>query len=83
MKRPPFNETITLILTAIDDGIITEEKYADISWLCKNIRTPNKYYNAITMDLQRLQGILHGILSDNIITKEELEGLKDWMNDHI
>jgi hypothetical protein len=82
VKRPPFNEAITLILNATDDGIITEEEYADISWLCKNIRTPNKYYNAITADLQRLFGIIHGIISDNVITKEELIGLKEWINDH-
>jgi hypothetical protein len=82
VKRPPFNEAITLILNAADDGIITKEEYADISWLCENICTPNKYYNAITADLQRLFGIIQGIISDNVITKEELVGLQDWMNDH-
>jgi NAD-dependent DNA ligase len=82
VKRPPFNEAISLILSATDDGIITEEEHADISWLCNNIITPNKYYNAITADIQRLFGIIHGIISDNVITKEELIGLKEWINDH-
>jgi hypothetical protein len=82
VKRPPFNEVISLILTAADDGIITEEEYRDISWVCNNICTPNKYFDAVTSDIQRLQGILHGILADGVITADELTGLLDWINKH-
>jgi hypothetical protein len=81
IRRPPFNETIHLIRSITEDNIVTREEYEDLTWACNNIITPNKYYNAITADLQRLHGILHGILADNIITKKELEGLKDWIED--
>jgi hypothetical protein len=82
INRPPFSDTINLINFILEDNIVTKEEYDDLVWVCNNIITPNKYYDAITSDLQRLQGILHGILSDNIITKDELEGLKDWIEDH-
>jgi NAD-dependent DNA ligase len=82
VKRPPFNEVISLILQITDDGIITDEEYADLSWVCKNIYSPNKYFNAVTSDIQRLQGILHGILADGVITADELTGLLDWINEH-
>jgi hypothetical protein len=81
INKPPFSEVINLINFVLEDNIFTKEEYDDLVWVCNNIVTPNKYYDAITADLQRLQGILHGILSDNIITKEELEGLKDWIED--
>jgi hypothetical protein len=82
INRPPFSEVINLINFVLEDNILTKEEYDDLVWACNNIITPNKYYDAITADLQRLQGILHGILSDNIITKDELYGLKDWIEDH-
>lgn len=81
-NKPPFSEVINFIHTILEDDIVTDEEYKDLVWVCNNITTPNKYYDAITSDLQRLQGILHGILADGIITKEELEGLKNWINDN-
>jgi NAD-dependent DNA ligase len=81
INRSPFSEVINLINFVLEDNVVTKEEYDDLVWVCNNIITPNKYYDAITADMQRLQGILHGILSDNIITKEEMEGLKDWIED--
>jgi hypothetical protein len=82
IKRPPFNEVISLILNITEDNIITKEEYDDLNWVCNNINTENKYYDTITSDLQRLQGIIHGVISDNIITVEELRGMQNWINDH-
>ncbi|MDR2923454.1 MAG: BRCT domain-containing protein [Treponema sp.] len=78
----PFLEVITLLQLILEDGVVTQEEYEDLSWLCNNITTPNRYYDAVTSDMQRLQGLLHGILSDGKIEKEELEGLKIWINSH-
>jgi NAD-dependent DNA ligase len=82
VNRYPFNEIIALILSITEDGIITEDEYEDIVWACNNIIMPNKYNNMITAGIQQLHGILHGILSDGIITKQEVEGLQDWINDN-
>jgi hypothetical protein len=81
LNLSPYNETIYLVRLALEDNTITPDEYEDLLWACNNVRKPNKYWNAITADLQKLYGILHGILSDNIITKEELEGLSEWIED--
>lgn len=80
--KPPYDEIIPLILSAAEDGIISSEEYENISWLCKNLTTDNKYYDVITADMQRLHGIMHGILADGNVTTDELRGLQDWINDH-
>jgi len=80
--RAPLNEVIPFILKITDDNIITKEEYDDLKWICTNLTTKNKYYDVVTSDIQRLQGVLHGILADNKITKEELIGLQEWISEH-
>jgi len=36
----------------------------------------------VTSDIQKLEGVLHGIISDNVITSEEMLGLKAWINEN-
>jgi len=81
-NRYPFKEIIPLIKDSIIDGILTEDEVSDILWLCDRYLNENPYFNYITRDIQILHGILHGILSDNRITEDELIGLKKWMNEH-
>ncbi|MHB8789649.1 MAG: BRCT domain-containing protein [Desulfobulbaceae bacterium] len=78
----PFNEFIPLIRKAAEDGNIDEEEKEDIKWLCQKYTTPNEFFNCVTSDMQRLQGILAGIVADKKITEEELEGLRKWLNKH-
>jgi NAD-dependent DNA ligase len=82
INRPPLNEVINLIFSIVEDNVITSEEYEDLIWVCHNLSTSNKYYDLITTEIQRLQGILHGIMADGIITKDELEGLQNWINDN-
>lgn len=81
----PLSEIIPAVATALDDKYIDQDEAQDILWLCNQFKTDNSYYNVVTSDLQRLQGMLHGILADNVITKEELIGLRCWMdhNEHL
>lgn len=81
----PLSEIVPVVASALEDNHIDQDEANDILWLCNQFKTDNVYYNAVTSDLQRLQGILHGILADNIITKQELTGLRDWMeqNEHL
>ncbi|PYG88510.1 BRCA1 C Terminus (BRCT) protein [Ruminiclostridium sufflavum DSM 19573] len=76
--RKPFDEIIPLIQTSIEDNILTESEIQDILWACDNFKGTSKYYNIITADIQQLHGIMHGILADNEITTDEIEGLRDW-----
>jgi hypothetical protein len=84
-SRSPFNELIPLIKKAVVTGIFTKAEIADICWSAKNLTTPNLYFDIISADIQRLQGILHGILADNRIEEEELKQLGYWLaeNTHL
>ena len=79
--RHPFNEIFPVIQQAISDGFISEEEKKDILWLCEQL-TSTEYYDSITADIQRLHAILGGIVSDGVITENELRGLSDWLMEH-
>lgn len=81
IHRHPFNEVIPRLNEIVSDGIVDEEERSDILWLCNQFSTKNQRFSAITSDMQRLQGILAGIIADGKITKEELEGLREWMTE--
>lgn len=80
--RHPFNEVLPRIREIVADGIVDEEEKADVLWLCGKFTTDNTYYDAVTSDMQRLQGILGGIVADGHISKEELNALQEWMGTH-
>lgn len=80
-NKHPFNEIIPLIKQSLEDRILDEEEKEDIVWLCKQYTSENKYYDYVTSDIQRLQGILAGIVADGVIEKNELLGLKLWLSD--
>lgn len=84
-KKHPFNELIPKVKNALEDGTMSSEEKEDLLWLCNNLHTDNVYYNTITSDIQRLHGLLHGVLADGVITDEEIRKLSDWVseNEHI
>ena len=65
--------------------MITNEEASDIVWLCNNFVSDSDYYNLTTSSLQFLQGLIHGIMADGIITDEEIHALKTWIrtNDYL
>lgn len=79
--RHPFNELIPVIEQAIADLLLSQEERQDILWLCERLQS-TQYYGFVTADLQILHGILGGIAADGRVTKEELDGLREWINDH-
>lgn len=78
----PFTELIPKIDIALADGTIDSEEQADILWLCQNLSSESIYYDSVTSDIQRLQGILHGILADGHVSDEEIKHLSDWIDSH-
>lgn len=40
------------------------------------------FYDSATADLQILQEICHGILSDDVINDQEITALDTWLEDH-
>jgi hypothetical protein len=79
--RHPFNELLPVISNALIDNELTEEERSNITWLCQNLRSTT-FYDEISADLQRLQGIMSGIASDQLVSVDELNQLSDWLSDH-
>lgn len=77
----PFNELIPAVNRAICDGVLDEDERQDILWLCERL-TSTQFYGETTAGIQTLHGILGGIAADGQVTKEELIGLRDWLDDH-
>jgi NAD-dependent DNA ligase len=77
----PFSELIPKIDSALKDGVIDTEEQEDIIWLCQNLQSESIYYDEITSDIQRLHGLMHGILADGKITDEEIRNLSSWIDE--
>lgn len=82
INKAPFDEILPLIEMALEDNRLSGEEIGDILWVCNNFKTDNVYYSMITADIQRLQGLLYGILADNKIEDREINELKQWLNDN-
>jgi len=78
----PYKEIYEVILNAIDDNIIDDEEKQNLEWITNKYINSSVYYDVVTSDIQRLQGIFHGILSDNVITDEEIIKLDAWLEDN-
>lgn len=85
INRNPFKEFMTTIKESIKEPSIRKETLEDLFWLCQKYEHDSIYYNAVTCDLQTLQGLCHGILADGVITEEEIHELDKWMdnNEHL
>ena len=80
-----FNEILPALYLVFEDGKIDLEEAEGILWLCDKFldkKQSDLYFNMVTSSIQRLEGILHGIISDNTITDSELQELWDWLNDN-
>ena len=78
----PYNELLPLVENSLIDGVLEAEEKQDIVWLCKKLRS-SEFFDEITADLQRLHAVLGGINSDGFISEAELEGLSDWLSEHV
>jgi hypothetical protein len=79
--RHPFSELIPVVQIALSDGQLSSDEREDILWLCERV-TSTDFYDITTAGLQRLHGIVGGIISDGEVTEGELRGLSDWLEDH-
>lgn len=85
INRNPFKEFMLIINNLTLDELSNIEIIEDLYWLCQKYEGDNYYYNAVTADLQTLQGICHGILSDGEISDNEIYDLYKWLeeNEHL
>lgn len=80
--RHPFNELLPLVIEIFEDHKVTEEELEDLKYLCDKFINHTDFYDQITSDIQRLHGVLGGVIADGVVTEKELAGLRDWLNDH-
>jgi BRCA1 C Terminus (BRCT) domain len=79
--KHPYTELIPVVQNALADGVFSKDEKEDVLWLCERLRSAD-FFNEVTADLQRLHAILGGIISDGDVSKEELIGLREWLNSH-
>lgn len=82
ISRNPFNEFMTIIEETVNNRLPANETIEDLFWLSQKYESDNYYYNAVTADLQTLQGICHGILSDGVVKEKEVFDLNNWLEEH-
>lgn len=84
-KKSPFKEIIPVLDNALMDNHLTNEEIEDILWVCDNVVNSDdfeEYYNMVTCTIQQLQGLIHGMLSDNELSESEINRLSEWMDDN-
>jgi hypothetical protein len=80
INRNPFKEFMILIKESIKNSSMRKDTLEDLYWLCQKYEHDSIYYNAVTSDLQTLQGICHGIISDGVVKDVEVFELDKWLN---
>ena len=81
MKRHPFNELADQLKTVIESDSSDVEDVRDVIWLCDQYAADNPRFDVLTTQMQELQGIVSGIVSDGVIVMSELERLGEWMDE--
>ncbi|TWU18029.1 NAD-dependent DNA ligase [Allorhodopirellula heiligendammensis] len=80
--RHPFDEFIPILIEVLTDKSISEESRADLLWACGQFHSDGAFYTGATADMQRLQGILSGIIADGLVTESEVRQLTTWLHQH-
>ena len=81
-SRAPYTEVADVVSSVIADGIVDEVEIDELLWVVGKYTAPNRYYDAVTADLQRLHGMMVGVLADNVVTEAEARALQDWVDEH-
>ena len=79
--HPLLHDAIGAIERALSDGEVTLDEIAEIRDVCGRQHAA-RYYDDATHTMQRLHGLLHGILADGKLTPEEVAGLEQWLGDN-
>lgn len=88
IKVHPFSEILPALKLAFEDDILDTEEVEGALWLCRrflDVQHEKLYFDYITSQIQQLEGMLHGIISDGYISDDELASLNTWLddNDHL
>lgn len=79
--QAPFAEVAAVVERVVADGVVDEEELADLKWVLERWTTPNEFFSAITSDIQRLHGVIGGMLADGHVNDDEIAALADWLDE--
>ena len=85
IKIHPFNEILSALDVAFADDVLDIEEINGALWLCQRfLETKHEklYFDCITSQIQQLEGMLHGMISDGVISDDEISALSTWLNDN-
>ncbi|RMG22716.1 MAG: hypothetical protein D6732_25455 [Methanobacteriota archaeon] len=75
-----FHNIEEILKESSEDDLL--EGIKDLLWLCDRLESEFDYYDNVTTDIQTLQGVCHGIISDGMVSEEEILGMKEWLYAH-
>lgn len=80
--RHPFSEVYPTVVKALEDGVIDTEERENISWLLRKLSMVTDFYDQGTASIQKLHGIMQGIIADGKINTVEIKALSHWIDSH-
>jgi NAD-dependent DNA ligase len=78
----PFKELDMLLNEILEDGIVDDQEREDLLEWCSDVLNEHGFLGDYTQVVRRLHGIFSGIMCDQVIKENELEGLKEWLLDY-
>ena len=82
IERNPLKELSEKIKWLLRNPELSTEAIEDMIWLCEKYETDIMYYNGVIADLQTLQGLFHGALSDGELSDTEIRAIDKWVANH-
>lgn len=77
----PFAELVPVLERALEKGKLDAEDREDLLWLCGRL-TSAEFFDSATANIQKLHALMAGIMSDGVVSEEELRGLSAWLAEH-
>lgn len=81
LSCPPLNVLLPLLNEYVRDGQCSDGYIERFNSVVASFRS-TRYYAESTADIQRLHGILAGLVCDRELSHVELSGLNQWMKNH-
>ncbi|MFV5433733.1 BRCT domain-containing protein [Acinetobacter towneri] len=76
-----FDSLYQILTKAISDQTFLENNHSEVNQILKTFKR-SKYFTTGTADIQRLHGVLSGLLCDGNITAGEVLALQQWLDAH-
>lgn len=80
--HPSIDDAISMLKRVLEDGEVTPDELEELRHFCRERQHVAQYYDEVTHIMQRLHGLLHGLLADGHLSDSEIAGLETWLEEH-